>query len=93
MISDTGKKISSLFDMLNCETLSPASTGRLLEICRGESFRLYLCEPTLISLAPTAIEARNKQLALDLHLQLITSGANDIGVWQSAVKFLIQRLQ
>lgn len=41
MIADTGKKLSTLFDMLNCETLSPASTSRLLEICKGE-FRLLL---------------------------------------------------
>ncbi|KAK4050426.1 protein transport protein S31 [Microbotryomycetes sp. JL201] len=40
-----------------------------------------------------AIDARNKQQALDLHLQMITSGATDVGSFQAAVKFLIQRMQ
>ncbi|KAK4049617.1 protein transport protein S31 [Microbotryomycetes sp. JL221] len=74
MIQDTEKRINVLFDMLNCETLTPASTNRLLEVCK-------------------AIDARNKQQALDLHLQMITSGATDVGSFQAAVKFLIQRMQ
>ncbi|KAM0793724.1 hypothetical protein ACM66B_001148 [Microbotryomycetes sp. NB124-2] len=40
-----------------------------------------------------AIDARNKQQALDSHLQMITSGATDVGSFQAAVKFLIQRMQ
>ncbi|KAK4699869.1 hypothetical protein P7C70_g6385, partial [Phenoliferia sp. Uapishka_3] len=39
-----------------------------------------------------AIEARNQPLALDLHLQMLTAGGNELGVFQAALKFIIQRL-
>lgn len=94
MIADTAKKLSTLFDALNCETLSPASTARVLEICKGESsIASAPYELSLTSPSPTAIEARNKQAALELHLQLITGGANDVGPFQAAIKLIIQRMQ
>ncbi|SCV67953.1 BQ2448_74 [Microbotryum intermedium] len=73
MVDDTAKRLSMLFDALNCETLSVATRDRLLEICR-------------------AIDTRNKAQALDLHLQMLTSGANDLAAWQAAVKLIISRL-
>ncbi|SCZ91351.1 BZ3500_MvSof-1268-A1-R1_Chr1-2g01353 [Microbotryum saponariae] len=73
MVEDTAKRLSMLFDALNCETLSVATRDRLLEICR-------------------AIDAKNKAQALDLHLQMLTSGANDLAAWQAAVKLIISRL-
>lgn len=51
VIADTGKRLGVLFDMLNCETLSPASTSRVLEICRGAlelaptAFPLFFLDP------------------------------------------------
>ncbi|GAA5940398.1 hypothetical protein JCM1841_004304 [Sporobolomyces salmonicolor] len=35
MINDTEKRLNILFDMLNCETLSEASTATVLEICKA----------------------------------------------------------
>lgn len=49
---------------------------------------MYLCPARNI-----AIEARNKSLAIDLHLQMITAGAPDVGPFQSAIKLIIQRMQ
>ncbi|GAA5877434.1 hypothetical protein JCM3774_001611 [Rhodotorula dairenensis] len=73
IVNDTEKRLNILFDMLNCETLSEASTKRLSELCQ-------------------AIQARNQSAALDLHLQLITSGATDVTPFQAAVKLLVQRM-
>ncbi|GAA5991405.1 hypothetical protein JCM10908_003297 [Rhodotorula pacifica] len=73
IVNDTEKRLNILFDMLNCETLSEASTKRLLELCQ-------------------AVQSRNQPAALDLHLQLITSGATDVTPFQAAVKLLVQRM-
>lgn len=43
-------------------------------------------------LPAAAIQARDQPTALNLHLQLITSGAADVTPFQAAVKLLVQRM-
>jgi len=75
LVDDLERRISPLFDALNCETLSQPVVDQLLVLTR-------------------AMESRDRQAALAIHVDLLTRGSqtDDIGLWMSGVKQLIMRL-
>ncbi|OAX38742.1 hypothetical protein K503DRAFT_137102 [Rhizopogon vinicolor AM-OR11-026] len=75
MVEDLERRTNSLFDALNCETLSQSVVDQLLILAR-------------------AMEARDREAALSIHVDLLTRGSqtDDIGLWMSAIKQLILRM-
>lgn len=55
-------------------------------------FALPLDEWTSANFFCTAIEARNQQAALELHLQMLTLGSSEVTSFQAALKLVIQRM-
>jgi len=74
-VDDVERRLNSLFDALNCETLSQYVTDELLNLSQ-------------------AMAARDRNAALSIHVELLTKGSltDDIALWMSALKQLIQRM-
>ena len=95
-MDDVEKRLNLLFDALNCETLSENVTDALINIARGESPQLRQCldhdADTIIPF--TAMQARDREAAATLHMELLTRGSqtDDIGLWMSGLKQLLMRL-
>jgi len=75
LVDDVERRLNSLFDALNCETLSQYVTDELLNLSQ-------------------AMAARDRNAALSIHVELLTKGSltDDIALWMSALKQLIQRM-
>ncbi|KAI0259714.1 hypothetical protein BC834DRAFT_974042 [Gloeopeniophorella convolvens] len=74
LVEDLERRISPLFDALNCETLSAPVVAQLGELTK-------------------AMANRDRDLALAIHVDLLTrTSGDDITLWMSGVKQLIQRL-
>ncbi|KAG8881687.1 protein transport protein S31 [Tulasnella sp. 331] len=76
MVDDTERRLNTLFDALNCETLSTSVSEKLHGLTN-------------------AMERRDQQAALQIHLEMLTTAttSDDIALWASGVKLLIMRLQ
>ena len=83
--------MNPLFDAMNCETLPEPVVEKLLVMTQG----MYTYFPRWVYAdhGCTAMRAGDKQTALDIHVEMLTSsmGANISG-WMSGLKQLIQRM-
>lgn len=91
-MDDLERRLNPLFDALNCETLSKPVQEKLLVLSRGACHVTRW--RTIIDGCVTAMEAHDRDGAMALHMDLLTTGAltDDIGLWMSGVKQLILRL-
>ncbi|KAL5498571.1 SEC31 [Sanghuangporus vaninii] len=78
MVDDTERRLNSLFDVLNCETLSPPVVQQLNELTEVMASQ----------------DPHRRERALGMHADLLAQGSrtDDIGLWMSAIKLLIVRL-
>lgn len=94
-MEDVERRISPLFDALNCETLSQPVLDQLLVLTQGELANFLLIDTfTHCIMTIVAMEARDRPAALAIHVDLLTRGSltDDIGLWMSGIKQLIMRL-
>jgi protein transport protein SEC31 len=91
-VDDLERRINPLFDALNCETLSKPVVEQLLVLTRGELLSTPSFTVTYASFP--AMEVRDRDAALSIHVDLLTRGSqtDDIALWMSGVKQLIMRL-
>lgn len=91
-MDDLERRLNPLFDALNCETLSKPVQEKLLVLSRGT--RRIQSRRTMANGHGAAIEAHDRDGAMALHMDLLTTGSltDDIGLWMSGVKQLILRL-
>lgn len=77
MVDDTERRLNVLFDALNCETLTKDTVEQLHQIIQGP-LNLLVCLnlQKLILMSSSAIQAGDAAYALELHLQLLTSGSS-----------------
>jgi protein transport protein SEC31 len=94
MIDDLERRLNSLFDALNCETLSKPVVEQLVVLTRGSFLFLFLFPAIYCSCILSAIAAHDRPAALAIHVDLLTRGSqtDDIGVWMSGIKQMILRV-
>jgi hypothetical protein len=97
MADDSERRLNSLFDALNCGTVQPEVVKQVQDITAGKSFLSSACRETSFlangvcpPIDDVAIQARDPNRALKLHLDLLTSGAADLQ-FMPALKIIAAR--
>lgn len=88
MVDDTERRLNVLFDALNCETLSQDTVAQLHQIIEGSLLsclaeRPWIFADELFAFSSLAIQSGDANYALELHLQLLTSGpsSDNLTAW------------
>jgi protein transport protein SEC31 len=97
MVDDVERRLSPLFDALNCETLPAPIVELLIVLTRGKFLTLLVSTTQALidgMFVFAAMEARDRPAALAIHVDLLTRGSQttDIALWMSGLKQLITRL-
>jgi protein transport protein SEC31 len=75
---------------LNCETLSTPVVVQLGELTKG--VLLIHQRVSRVLKCSTAMANHDRELALAIHVDMLTRSSEDITLWMSGVKQLIMRL-
>ncbi|KZT52640.1 hypothetical protein CALCODRAFT_81126 [Calocera cornea HHB12733] len=75
VVDDTERRLSNLFDALNCETLSGPVVQQLQQLIG-------------------AVQARDLNSAMNIHVRLLTSGtaSDNVAIWGPGIKQLLNRI-
>jgi hypothetical protein len=89
VVDDLDRRINSLFDALNCETLSKSVVDQLLVLATGQRSQRNLFLPILISLL-FRLQPRKLMIVM-LRWQSLLKGSqtDDVGLWISELMQLI----